>query len=56
MIFVTPSLDALPVEPGSGFVLNQDYELVREIGKGGFGVVYLARDRRARTPGGGQAD
>ncbi len=38
----TPS----PVPPGPGVLLHERYQLVREIGQGGFGVVYLARDMK----------
>jgi len=38
----------LTTPPGPGTLLHERYELVREIGKGGFGVVYLARDMKRR--------
>ncbi|HEY0753439.1 MAG TPA: serine/threonine-protein kinase [Ktedonobacteraceae bacterium] len=44
MISATP---ASLVEPGPGVLLHGRYLLEREIGQGGFGVVYLARDKQA---------
>jgi hypothetical protein len=38
----------LTTPPGPGTLLHERYQLVREIGKGGFGVVYLARDMKRR--------
>lgn len=35
-----------PIPPGPGALLHERYQLVREIGQGGFGVVYLTRDMK----------
>src|SRR5579883_571591 len=47
---LSPAPPATPVipSPGPGTLLLGRYQLVREIGQGGFGVVYLARDTKKR--------
>lgn len=44
---LSPAPPSIPPS-GPGTLLHERYELVREIGKGGFGVVYLARDMKRR--------
>jgi serine/threonine protein kinase len=44
---LSPTTPSIP-SPGPGTLLHERYQLVREIGKGGFGVVYLARDMKKR--------
>ncbi|HLZ60147.1 MAG TPA: serine/threonine-protein kinase [Ktedonosporobacter sp.] len=56
MQFSSPTLSAvspvrtsaLAVSPGPGVLLKQRYKIVREIGQGGFGVVYLAEDGKRK--------
>ena len=41
-----PIVNAPLVHPGPGSLLHERYKLLREIGQGGFGVVYLAEDSK----------
>ncbi|WP_428261451.1 protein kinase domain-containing protein [Haliangium sp.] len=44
-VITSPGLPAIPPRPASGRMLG-DYELIRPLGTGSIGIVYLARDLR----------